>query len=539
MKKYPCPCCGRYTLEEEPPGTFEICPDCGWEDDRVQFRDPDYEEAANTLSLHQAREQYRDTHGCIFYHGTILTMEKKLLAEAVLVRDGIIKKVGTLVEAQKAAPRAALADLHGKTMLPAFMDAHGHFSSYANAQLQVPLENAASFAEIAEAITAFISENSLSDGEWIVAKGYDHNTLLEKSHPTVEFLDETAPRNPLVLQHQSGHCGVLNSMALNKLKLSPKTPNPPGGVIGKAKGKLTGYLEEDAYISCIKQVPMAPLSAMLGAYRKAQGKYLSQGITTVQEGMMVAQMLPLYQALLESGLLVVDVVGYCEPASMAALKKALPASQQKYDRHFKIGGYKIFLDGSPQVRTAWMKTPYQNSESCGYGTMESAAVLAAVEQAAAEKTQILAHCNGDAAAQQYLDAIAEVEKRNKNLKNLKPVMIHAQLLDREQLPQVAALGVIPSFFVAHILHWGDIHINNFGFDRAQWISPAHSAQKLGIPFTFHQDTPVIEPNMLETLECSVLRKTKSQAILGESERLTVLDAIKAVTIHTAFQYSEE
>ncbi|MEG1814229.1 MAG: amidohydrolase family protein, partial [Clostridia bacterium] len=228
--------------------------------------------------------------------------------------------------------------------MPAFLDAHGHFSSYANAQLQVPLEECADFSEITRRITAFMAENNLPADAWIVAKGYDHNTLTERRHPDKALLDTIAPRNPLVLQHQSGHCGVLNSAALALLNITAETPNPAGGIIGRENGQLTGYLEEDAYIGAIKRVPMESLDAMLGAYRKAQEKYLARGITTVQEGMMVAQMLPLYTALLASGLLVLDVVGFSEMPSMAALKKALPQSYKQYHDHFKIGGYKIFLD---------------------------------------------------------------------------------------------------------------------------------------------------------------------------------------------------
>ncbi|MEG0485854.1 MAG: amidohydrolase family protein, partial [Oscillospiraceae bacterium] len=344
----------------------------------------------------------------IFYNGTIITMEKSLYAEAVLINDGVIEDVGSFDALHALAPSAELVDLAHKAMLPAFIDAHGHFSSYANAQMQVVLEEADCFSEIALRITSFIKDNEIESGKWIVAKGYDHNTLAEKRHPNIELLNEIAPDNPLILQHQSGHCGVLNTAALESLGINGDTPSPVGGVIGRENGKLTGYMEEDAYISCIKQVPMAGIDAMLGAYAKAQAKYLANGITTVQEGMMVAEMLPLYSFLIESGILKIDVVGYPDTNSMEAIAKAYPACVKKYSKHFKIGGYKIILDGSPQVKTAWMKTPYLNSDTLGYGTMSDEAVLLAVENATKENMQILAHCNGDAAIQQYINAVKEV-----------------------------------------------------------------------------------------------------------------------------------
>ena len=59
MGKYRCPCCNKLTLENEPPGTFDICPVCYWEDDNVQFEDPDYAGGANKVSLNTARQNFK------------------------------------------------------------------------------------------------------------------------------------------------------------------------------------------------------------------------------------------------------------------------------------------------------------------------------------------------------------------------------------------------------------------------------------------------------------------------------------------------
>jgi hypothetical protein len=57
---YPCPCCKNLTLSEPPPGTFEVCPVCYWEDDAVQFKDPTYAGGANRMSLEIARSNYQE-----------------------------------------------------------------------------------------------------------------------------------------------------------------------------------------------------------------------------------------------------------------------------------------------------------------------------------------------------------------------------------------------------------------------------------------------------------------------------------------------
>ena len=76
-------------------------------------------------------------------------------------------------------------------------------------------------------------------------------------------------------------------------------------------------------------------------------------------------------------------------------------------------------------------------------------------------------------------------------------------------------------------------------ERASRVSLAKDALDKGILFTFHQDSPVIEPNMLETIWCAVNRITKNGVLLGEDERIAPLEALKAVTKNAAYQYFEE
>lgn len=122
---------------------------------------------------------------------------------------------------------------------------------------------------------------------------------------------------------------------------------------------------------------------------------------------------------------------------------------------------------------------------------------------------------------------------------LRPVMIHAQTVRRDQLVRMKELGIIPSFFIAHVYHWGEIHRKNLGEERSERISPAREAADLQMPYTFHQDTPVIEPDMLETVWCAVNRKTRSGRTLGAEYAVTPYEALQAVTCYAAFQYFEE
>ena len=209
---------------------------------------------------------------------------------------------------------------------------------------------------------------------------------------------------------------------------------------------------------------------------------------------------------------------------------------KKYNNKLKIGGYKLILDGSPQGKTAWLTKPYEGEkEYRGYGVYKDEEVINYVKKSLEENVQLLPHCNGDAASDQLIKAY---EKQNNLNKNERPVMIHAQTVRYDQLDKMKDLNIIPSFFITHIYYWGDIHIKNLG-KRANKISPANYAKKLGLKYTFHQDTPVLNPNILEMVHVAVNRKTKSQKTLGEEEKISVFDALKAVTINAAYQYFEE
>ena len=473
----------------------------------------------------------------IYYNGNFITLENNNI-EALLIEDGIIKKVGNKEEILHLKDKETkLINLEGNTMMPSFIDAHSHFSGVANGLLKVNLEDCRNFKDIQNKLKEYKSSHKIADNVWILADGYDHNNLSEKKHPNKEIIDSVLPNNPVVLQHKSGHMGVFNSNGLKFFNITEHTTSPEGGMIEKLDGKLTGYMEENSFLNYLKQVPMPDMEDLLNAYEKAQDLYLSYGITTVQDGMAYPSMIPIYQNLINNNKLKLDLISYVEPKNMEIFFNTFNNSIKKYHNNFKLGGYKIFLDGSPQGKTAWMRTPYrEDNKYFGYNTMNNIDVEETIKIAKDTNMQLLAHCNGDKAAEQYINSI---KKFKDGIEKIRPVMIHAQLVGIDQLSDLKKYNIIPSFFIAHVFYWGDIHIKNFGYERASKISPANSALKKDILFTFHQDSPVINPNMFETIWCATTRKTKNGIILGESERISVLDAIKAVTINSAYQYFEE
>lgn len=466
----------------------------------------------------------------LYTNGTIYTMNKREpIAEAVLVQGEHILSVGRRVALEPEAD--CIVSLDGKVMLPAFLDSHGHLMGVANGMLQVDLSEVSSYAEIKEKVLEFIQKNHIPNEKWILAKGINHANLQEKQLPPKSFLDAFCPENPLVIQHTSGHSAVCNSLGLRALGIAEDTKSPVGGKIDFR----AGLLEETAWVSSMKQLPLPTMQELENAFLHAQQLYASYGITTVQEGMFVPEIRPIYEMLYQKEKFNLDVVAYLDLQHADDFVDAFPCCRGVYDKHLKIGGYKVILDGSPQSKTAWVTEPYADGTK-GYPSLKDADLTRLVTRAVKEKQQLLMHANGDAAADQYLRVYEAVKQKWGEA--VRPVLIHGQLVRYDQLEKMAQLGITPSFFVAHVYHWGEIHNQQLGAYRAEHISPAHTALAWGLPVTLHQDAPVIAPDMLETIWCAVARRTKAGRILGGMERVTVQEAIQCVTSYAAIQYGE-
>lgn len=481
----------------------------------------------------------------IYYNGDIITMESQCYAEAILIRNNKIYKVGTKDEVLNLKSSSAeVIDLQGKTLLPSFIDSHSHITAFANTLNLVPLNDCRNFEDIINKLKKFKSNRNIGVGEWILGFGYDHNSLIENKHPTKDVLDKASSENPILISHSSGHMGVINSLAISTIGITVDSKNPEGGLIGRedSSNEPNGYLEENAFIQLSSSIEKPSVDTMCKLLLEAQNTYLSYGITTAQDGMLNNNEFKILKESSETNQLIIDIVGYIDLKNSPKLAKNNMKYLKTYFNKFKIGGYKIFLDGSPQGRTAWLTKPYENGEDnyCGYPIYKNDEVKTFVDKSLKDDMQLLIHCNGDAAADQIIKSfkLGLSEYNNSNVKP-RPVIIHAQTVRSDQIDEMKTINMIPSYFVAHTYFWGDIHIKNLGIERSSKISPVKTTIKKGIPYTLHQDTPVILPDMLFTVWCAVNRITKNGILLGENERITPYEALKGITINAAFQYFEE
>ncbi|MDO5146044.1 MAG: amidohydrolase [Eubacteriales bacterium] len=482
----------------------------------------------------------------LFYGGHIVTMDdNKTQPEAVLVQNGRIVFVGDLAEAKLfCLGNVEKIHLEGHTLLPGFIDGHSHFSVVARYMSFCSLQNCESYDDILEALLSYKKKNK---HRYIIGFGYDHNFLKEQWHPSKELLDKVSSTEPVCILHISGHMCVVNSVVLSMAGLSENISNPEGGRFGRLPdGTLSGYMEEFAAMKPILSILFQRGEReLLARLKAAQQLYFKHGITTIQEGAAGYETMELLAKAARRGLLIADIEAYVMNEEFDRV--AADFSKYYLKRHYglRLKGAKIMLDGSPQGRSAWLSRPYEGEkEYCGYPSHTFEEVKSAAECAIRGNYQLLAHCNGDRAAQQFIGAYALAFKEMTvkeaiNSVGLRPVMVHCQTVRDDQLDAMKAIGMLPSFFVSHTYYWGDVHLKNLGTARGARISPVKSAVNRGMIYNFHQDSPVLEPDMLHTIWCAVNRVSKQGVDIGPSQKINVYQALRGITINSAYAYHDE
>lgn len=487
----------------------------------------------------------------IYRNGAIITMDAaRPAARAVAVGEGRILAVGDDADVMGlAGSDTEIVDLDGTTMLPGLVDGHGHvanaglYHGFANLQPS-PAGPGDSIGALQASLRRQIEADGLFDG-WLLGAGYDESLLAEHRHVTRDDLDAVADDIPIFAWHVSGHFGSANSLALRLAGIDAGTDDPPGGIIRRRTGSREpdGVVEEHALYLFRDAMPRFDGERLIDLLDKAQESYARWGITTAQDGASSADEVALLQRAAAAGRLDLDIVAYPMILDPAELEGLTPP--QGYDNGLRIGGAKLVLDGSPQGKTAWMTEPYVSppegwpADYVGYPLLEDEVVDALVDGLFARGWQVLAHCNGDRSGDQFLDAVEKATRKH-GMADRRPVMIHAQTVREDQLDRMKALGVMPSFFVAHTFYWGDWHRDAvFGPERAHRISPTRSALGRDMPFTVHNDSPVVPSDSWRLLWSAVNRTTRSGQVLGDDQRIDVPTALHAMTLDGAFQHFEE
>jgi hypothetical protein len=501
-----------------------------------------------------APEMTADT---IYTGGNIITINDAApSAEALAVKDGTILAVGAKADVLKSKGAATrLVDLGGKTLVPGFVDGHSHFGgvgfqTVAANLLSPPDGPVKDIAELQQVMRDYMAASPLVKSRGVViGMNYDDSQLVERRHPTRQDLDAISTELPVMVIHQSGHFGVLNSKALAKAGITAESKNPSGGIIRReADGKTPdGVFEENAWLAVLfKIVPAFAPEEIAAQLKASQDIYMANGFTTVQDGKTMAGQVTTYAALAAAGEFKVDVVAYPDLVTLGdAPVLHGPLMSRSYTSHFRLGGIKLTLDGSPQGKTTWLTVPYvkvpagAKPDYNGYPAFTDEELNKWMMLAYENNWQVFAHCGGDAALDQLIKTTRAAAAAFPG-DDRRTTIIHGHFIRADQFPAIKELGLFPAEYPLHTFNWGDWHRESVvGPERAENISPTGWLLENNMKFSIHSDAPVIFPDSMALIATAVNRTTRTGHVLGPQHRLTPLVALKAMTLWPAYQHFEE
>jgi len=454
--------------------------------------------------------------------------------------------VGTRDDVRAAAGRGArVVNLEGRVVLPGFIEPHMHFALMAGMG-GWPDIGPFRHATTAEALAALrsIAANS-PPGDWIVARQFD--PTLQEGPPmlTTRELDEVSSDRPVFVLNASGHLAYGNTKLLEFGGIGPETPNPPGGEYFRyPDGSPNGAMSQVAYLPLLMK--NESLMRVLGAGFVEAGLGVGEeasalGITTLCDqatgGIAGMGDIAFYRQMFESGRMRTRI-----RASLFAARAAEWDENGigfgEGDDLLRVVGWKIIADGSNQGFTGRQREPYVGTDNLGMFYMEPDALRDMVLLRARQGWPLVMHGNGDAAIDSILAAAQAAADAGIDVRKLRCRIEHCSILHDEQIERIRDLGIGPSFLINHVYYWGHVMRDRvFGPERVQLLDRCNSVQKAGITWTMHTDAPVSPLGSLHKIRVAVARDLWKEpaTVLAPGERVSVEDAIRAVTINAAWQ----
>jgi len=508
----------------------------------------------------------------VYVNGRVFTMDATgTEAEAIAVKGDKVLAVGSTSEIRELAfASTEVVDLKGKTVLPGINDSHTHAAMYGGSRppltLDVGYPNVRSIADIKEMVRARAAE--LQPGEWIRGNGWDEGFLEEcladpNRHMTKADLDEVAPNNPVYLVHFTQHQLVANSRALELAGITRDTVTEPGSEVVKdpVTGEPTGVLVElPAQGLLMRVVPPWTREEKRAAILNMMRDMNARGITSVtdaalgpggtgyQGGLLGSECISVYNDLHNEEALTVRITilylfGEYGAISLADVQRSIEdigIHTGFGDEWLRIGGMKLFADGIPHTKTAWLEEEYPDGGSGSLvlpgATHEERVqeLLKLISYAHAHGFQCGVHVIGDRAISACLDGFALAQQQKPV--DLRHYLIHCDLIRPADIGRLVELGV--GVCTQPILKWvfSDVMDRALGLERSEWQFPVRSLLEAGAHVSFSSDTPVTEPDWLQGVEAAALRKSKaSGTVRGADQRIGVKEAVRLYTMGGAWQ----
>jgi predicted amidohydrolase YtcJ len=486
---------------------------------------------------------------CLLTGGTIYTMDpQRPRSESLVIRGGRIVYAGNEGGARAfKGPHTEVIDLHGRTALPGFIESHSHpyHVGLWTGRRWVNCQDFRSIDEILSSLRARARE--VSPDQWILAYRYDETKLNEKRHPTRHDLDPFFPQQPVFIYHLTQHIIAVNTPVLRIAGITSSTPDPAGGKIDRDEhGEPTGVFRETAAMHLARtHLPIYSEGEIFSCLEDAAQIYLFAGVTSVLEGFLgklggMKEAQALAKIARAGGL----SVRYQTAIPYLMWKELHAGAEPGLDwggdsEWVRPIAVKLFQDGA-LFSSAALSEPSRGQTKTGdqYFFWPQAELDRMVQDAHINGWQVMIHANGDVAIQSVLDAYEHALDAKRRADH-RHCIIHCQLATDNQLDRMARLGVVATFFPAHIWHWGDRHLANLGPQRAARLSPMASALKRGIQFGLHNDSPFTPVEPLVTMCAAVTRRAGTGEILGSEESISVDQALKAYTLGAAYVLFDE
>jgi predicted amidohydrolase YtcJ len=486
----------------------------------------------------------------IYRGGSIFTMDPLVPnAEAVFVENGIIRAVGSMPDVNNLVDaNTRKIDLGGAFLVPGLIESHNHLSFFSLLSEHCYLGGGA--CKTVEDVINKMKSHSMevTDRDYIMGYGFDDTFTPDIRPLTAADLDRISTEKPVLVHHMSVHSGFVNTKALEVFGITGSTENLQGGWIERDNsGNPTGKLEEDAWFQLVGE--KTPLPTDVGRIQSL----IKKGVKTFNEYGVVAvhdaavgiggngkSVIDAYRGLEENGELNIRAfISWMQQADPNYTPEQISGIGMG-NRKVVVGGIKLFVDGSIQINTAALLDPYKNKpDFMGEMVLSQQDIEEAILKYHSRGDHISIHANGDASIEAVITALEKAQQAHYR-KDPRHMIIHCQMAHKNHIDRMKAAGIIPSFFGMHIYYYGDRHMGIFlGDERASRLDPCGDAERAGLDFTLHTDTPVLPPWTMESMGTAVTRKTASGKVLGENQRISPVQALAAYTTMAAkCSYSE-
>ena len=437
-------------------------------------------------------------------------------------------------------------DLEGRFASPGLIDNHLHLISTGLVMGWVDVT--AEAAPTAAALLDRLREGAARTpkGGWVRARGYDQVKLDTGRHPTREDLDRAVPDHPVMVTRACGHVSIVNSRALELAGVTDGTNDPEGGVIGRTEGRLNGFLAENAQNLVSSVIPKPSLDELIGGIERAGKHLLSFGITSCMDAAVgqisgfdeikayefakLAGRLPVRTWLTLLGDPGTSIVEDCWSAGLVT---------GVGDDMLRVGGVKIFLDGSAGGCTAWMTRAYKDQPgNFGVQMLPDAQVETMVQDFHDRGYQMACHAIGDGAIEQIITAYEKALAATPDPGRRHRVE-HCGFSTPAQEARMQAAGILPAPQMAFIHDFGDSYVSVLDEARARRSYPIGTWERMGLRPSTGSDSPVCSPSPFPNLHAMITRQTGNGTVMDASETLDRDAALQAFTEYGAFSQKAE